>query len=199
MSRLTISTRTAWIFLAACLLFEAGSVTDFLAAAGSSFATLNDPARLLATGVRGADLVRSASLLDMLGYLAAVPIALYLRQRYREEPGIDFFTLAGILFMVLGALGAVIFAYGGATLIREYATSTSGRYADAKTFETLYRVVFYGIWQTLDPFLWGVWAFGVGWLAWKRSDRLLAVLLTGLGLIGAVFAIAHISGLYPGS
>lgn len=194
----TISTRTAWIFLAVCLLFEATSIVAFLAAANFSTATLNDPLRLLKMGARGANLVRLGSLLDMFGYLTAMPLAIYLRSRFREKPGIDFFTLAGILFMVLGALAAVMFAYAAAPLIREYAASSSGRYATEKAFVALYRIVFFGIWQTLDGFLAGIWAFGVGWLAWQNRARLLACVLFAFGLIGAGFAAAHISGLYPG-
>jgi hypothetical protein len=187
-----ISVRTAWIFLTACLLFEAASILAFLAATNFAPADLNDPIRLLHTGARGANLVRGASLLDMLGYLSAVPVAVYLRQRFREGSGMDLFTLAGVLFMVLGALGAVIFAFAGAPLIREYAASSSGRHAVEATFTALHRIVFFGIWQTLDAMLAGVWAFGVGWHAWRQHARPLAAVLFALGAIGDGFAAAHI-------
>jgi hypothetical protein len=193
-----ISSRTAWIFLAACLLFEASSVTAMLAAANFSTATASDPLRLLHTGPRGADLMRLGSLLDMFGYLTAIPVVLYLRYRFREQPGIDFFTLAGILFLVMGALAAIILAFAAAPLIREYAISTSGKYATEKTFVALYRIVVFGIWQTLDGFLAGIWTFGVGWLAWRQRARLLAGVLFAIGVITAGFAVAHVSGLYPG-
>lgn len=192
-----VSSRTAWLFLGVCLLFEAASTAAFLAAA--SPATLSDPLRLLTTGTRGADLVRLASLLDMFGYLTALPLALYLRSRFREEPGIDFFTLAGILFMVFGAMAAVIFAYAAAPLIREYATTSAGRDATEKAFVALYHIVFFGIWQTLDGFLAGIWVFGVGRLAWKQNARVLAWVLFALGVFMAGFVAAHISGIYPGS
>lgn len=166
----------------------------FLVAAGLAISTLDSPVRLLATGAQGADLVRFASLLDMFGYLTAIPLALYLRHRFRDQPGIDFFTLAGILFMVLGALGAVMLAFGGAPLIREYATSSTGRYATEKAFFTLYRIVVFGIWQTLDAFLAAIWAFGVGRLAWQQRGRLLAGVLFAIGVISGSFALARVSG-----
>jgi hypothetical protein len=105
-----VTLRTAWIFLGACLLFEAVSVTVLLAADVSASMNL-DPHRLIGTGARGADLQRLGSLLDMFGYLAAIPVVLYLGSRFRGEPGIDFFTLSGILFLVMGALAAIIFAF----------------------------------------------------------------------------------------
>jgi hypothetical protein len=83
--------------------------------------------------------------------------------------------------------------------MREYATSASDKFAIAQAFVALYRIVFFGIWQTLDGVLAGIWAFGVGWLAWQRGARLLAGVLIALGLITAGFAAAHVSGVYPSS
>ena len=121
-----ISSRTALIFLAAVAFFEVTSTIVFLAAAGFSPVTLNGPTRLVAVGERGADMLRVAALLDMFGYLSAVPLAIYLQGRFHGETAIDLFTLAGIWFLVLGSLGAVILAYAGAPLIREYATASAG-------------------------------------------------------------------------
>ena len=124
-------------FTAAVVILEAASTVLFLRAADYSLAILNDPARLLHAGARGADLLWLASVLDMLGYLAAIPVALYLRERFRGEPGSDLFTLAGVAFMLLGAAAAVAFAAAGPQLIREYAANPSGRFAALKAFETL--------------------------------------------------------------
>jgi hypothetical protein len=149
--------------------------------------------------VRGAGLVRGASFLDMFGYLAAVPIVLYLGNRFRGEHGIDFFTLAGLLFLVFGALAAIVLAYAGAPLIREYATSSTGKYAIEKTFVALYRITVFGIWQTLDSVLAGIWGFGIGWLAWRHGAKGLASVLIALGIILVGGVAAHISGVFPGS
>ena len=163
-----VNSQRALIFVGAVAFFETVSVIVFLAAAGFSPATLSDPARLVTVGERGADLLRLAALLDMFGYLSAVPLAIYLQQRFRGEPAIDLFTVAGILFLVLGSLGAVILAYAGTPLVREYATaSTGGKPIDATVFATVYRIVFFGTWQTLDAFPAGLWLFGIGRLAWR--------------------------------
>jgi hypothetical protein len=191
----TVNSRTAWIFVGAAAFFEAGSVIAFLAAAGFSPAILSDPARLVAIGERGADLLRVAALLDMFGYLSAVPLAIYLRQRFRGQDAIDLFTLAGILFLLLGSLAAVILAFAGAPLMREYATaSAGGKPVAATAFATIYRIVFFGMWQTLDAFPAGVWLLGTGRLAWRQGARGLAAVLLSLGVFGLGFAVAHIVG-----
>src|SRR6202165_4541828 len=193
-----VSLRTAWIFLAACLLFEAVSVT--VLCAGDVSASMNlDPHRLITTGARGADLTRLRSLLDMFGYLAAIPVVLYLASRFRGEPGIDFFTLSGILFVVMGALAAIIFAFAVAPLIREYATSPTARDAIEPTFVALYRIAVFGIWQTLNGILAGIWAMGVGRLAWQERARALPRGVFGAGLFNAGGAPATIAGIFPGS
>ena len=195
-----MTARTAWVFLAATAVVELASTIGFLAAAGYSPSTVNDPARLVAVGDGGADLLRVASQLDMLGYLLAVPLAFYLRARFLGEAGIDLFTLAGIVALVLGALGAMAFAYGGVPLIHEYGSaSETGKQAIATTFATVHRIVIFGLWQTLDAGLAGVWLLGTGRLAWRRGVRPLGAVLIAFGTIGAAAAIAHISGIYPGS
>lgn len=184
-------------FIAAVFLFEVISIALFLAAA--NLATLNDPAKLLRTGDNSASLLRIASLLDMLGYLSAIPIALYLHERFRDEPGIDLFTLSGVLFMAIGALAAVAFAAAGPPLIHEYAASASGRYGTEKAFETVYRIVFYGAWQTIDPILAAVWAVGVGFIAGKKRQAALSGLLITIGAVAAAFLIARVTGALPAS
>ena len=195
----TVSSRTAWIFLAVCLMFEVVSTTILLASTNFSISMLSDPTSVLTTGAQGADLWRLGSLLDMFGYLTAIPLALYLRSRFRDESGIDFFTLAGILFMVMGALAAVIFAYAAAPLIREYATNSSAKDAVKTLFVALYRITTFGIWQTLNPLLAGIWVFGVGRMAWKRHAKVLGSVLIAIGLVLTAGLAAHLSGMFPGS
>jgi len=196
----TISSRTAWIFAGAVAAFEVASVAVFLAAADFSPAVLSDPWRLVGVGHSGADLLRAAALLDMCGYLSAVPLAIYLRARFAGSPAIDLFTLAGILFLVLGSLGAVILAFAGAPLIHESASASAGsKPAIAAIFATVYRVVFFGMWQTLDGVVAGVWLFGTGRLAWREGARTLALVLIVLGVFGLVFALVRIGGFATGS
>jgi hypothetical protein len=154
---------------------------------------------VLTTGSRGADLWRLGSFLDMFGYLSEIPIALYLAHRFRGETGIDFFTLAGILYMVMGALAAILFALAAAPLIREYAINPSAKDAIATTFVALYRITTPGIWQTLNGILAGTWLLGIGRLAWIRGSRALAPVLVGFGVLLADGAAAHITGIFPGS
>jgi hypothetical protein len=194
-----VSNRTAWVFLAAVVLFEAVSSTILLASVNFSIAAVSDPMAVLTSGSRGADLWRLGSFLDMFGYLSAIPLALYLANRFRGEPGIDFFTLAGILYLVMGALAAIIFALAAAPLIREYATNPSAKEAIAATFVALFRITTFAIWQTLNGFLAGTWVLGVGRLAWIRGARVLGAVLIAFGLLLAGGVAAHITGIFPGS
>jgi hypothetical protein len=194
-----VSSRTAWIFLAAVLLFEAVGVTILMVSVNFSIAAVSDPMIVLASGSRGADLWRLGSFLDLFGYLSAIPLALYLANRFRGEPGIDFFTLAGILYMVMGALAAIIFALVAAPLIREYAINPSAKDAIATTFVALYRITTPGIWQTLNGVLAGTWLLGTGRLAWRRGSRVLAPVLIGFGVLLVGGVVAHITGVVPGS
>jgi hypothetical protein len=192
--------RTAWVFVAAVAALEIVSTILFLAAVEFSPAVLNDPARLEQIGDRGADLLRAGAQLDMFGYLFAVPLAMFLHRRFQGQPGIDLFTLAGVIALTLGALGAAAFAYGGAPLVHEYASpSETMRPAVATGFATLHRIVFFGLWQTLDAALAGLWLVGMGRLAWKQGSVVLATVLIALGTIGGVVAVAHVSGIFPGS
>lgn len=194
-----VSSRTAWIFLAAVLLFEGITGAILLATVNFSISAVSDPMSVLATGLRGADLWRLGSFLDMFGYLSAIPLVLYLATRFRGEPGIDFFTLAGILYLVMGALAAIIFALAAAPLIREYATNPSAKDVIATTFVALYRITTPGIWQTLNGILAATWLLGVGRLAWMRGSRVLAPVLIAFGALLTLGALAHITGIIPGS
>jgi hypothetical protein len=194
-----VSSRTAWIFLAAFLLFEGVTGTILLASVNFSISAVSDPMSVLTTGSRGADMWRLGSFLDLFGYLSEIPLALYLANRFRGEPGVDFFTFAGILYMVMGALAAIIFALAAAPLIREYATNPSAKEAIATTFIALYRITTPGIWQTLNGILAGTWLLGIGRLAWVRGSRVMAPVLIGFGVLLAAAAVAHITGIVPGS
>jgi hypothetical protein len=200
MSSVGVSARSASYYLAAVAAFEIVSTLAFLAAAGFSPATVNDPTRLVGVGSNNADLLRAAALLDMFGYLAAVPLALYLRERYRGETAIDLFTLAGTVSLFLGALGAATFAFAGPPLIHEYVTaSASTKQAVVRSFATVQRVVFSGLWQTLDGFLDALWLIGTGRLAWRKGPITLAMVLIAAGVVSGGIAITHVIGVFPGS
>jgi hypothetical protein len=66
------------------------------------------------------------------------------------------------------------------------------------TFVALYRIVVVGIWQTLDGFLTGIWAFGVGRLAWQTGARPIALPLFVVGACVHPLSCPH-HGINPGS
>ena len=67
----------------------------------------------------------------------------------------------------------------------------------ATVFAAVYRIVFSGLWQTLDAFPASLWLFGTGRLAWKQGAKPRALVLIAVVVTGLSFAIAHIAGFYP--
>jgi hypothetical protein len=132
-------------------VFMAGSGVLFFAAAGFSEQRNSDPAALVAMGGTGADFIRWACLVDMFGYLLLAPLALYLHRRFHDDPYIDLYTAAGFAYILVGAIGAVIFATAGPTLMRDYISATEVQRASiVTTFSFLYQIVVMGFWQTLE-------------------------------------------------
>ena len=189
----SVDSRVAGYFLAAVVMVEAASTFLFLQAARFSITTLLDPSRLLMTGDTGGTLIRVGAELDMAGYLLAIPIALYLRERFKDSSAIDLWTMSGILFLILGAVGAAIFAFAGAPLIHQYATpSIQGKHAIESSFEVIHRVVVVALWQTVDPLLLAAWLIPIGRFASRSNARLLAAATTLIAAAGLAVALTHL-------
>ncbi|HVL53157.1 MAG TPA: hypothetical protein VM344_02750 [Vitreimonas sp.] len=114
-------------------------------------------------------LFRWGMLIDMLGYLAFVPVAVFLHRRLgaiapgrREQGWVGVLTFCGVGFALIGAIGAAIFASAGAYLVE---TATGGWAGPADvTFGALAASVYVGLWGMLELLLYGIWLVGVGWL-----------------------------------
>ena len=189
----SVNARVAEYFLAAVVIVEAASTFLFLQAARFSITTLLDPSRLITTGDTGGSLIRVAAELDMAGYVLAVPTALYLRERFKDSAAIDLWTIAGILFLLLGALGAVVLAFVGAPLIHEYAApSIQGKHAIESSFEVIHRLVVVAIWQVVDPLLLAAWLIPLSRLAYRSGARLLAAATALIAAAGLAVALTHL-------
>ena len=82
----------------------------------------------------------------------------------------------------------MILAFAGAPLMREYATaSAGGKPVAATAFATIYRIVFFGMWQTMDAFPAGVCGCSgrVGWRGGKEPGAWLRF-CSRLGYSGSV-------------
>lgn len=116
-----------------------------------------------------ASLFRWGMLIDMLGYLAFVPVAVFVHRRssttaagFGDQGLIGVLTFCGVGFALTGAIGAALFASVGPYLVE----ASAGGWAEATdvAFGTLASSVYVGLWGMLELLLYGIWLVGVGWL-----------------------------------
>lgn len=114
--------------------------------------------------------------------LLLAPGALYLRHRFRDDPLIDLYTIAALAYMLIGAMGAVIFATAAPPLMRAYpSASLAQRESIVTTFTTVHTIVFFGLWMTLEAIPAAVWLLGIGTNLYRARRRALALVLLALG------------------
>ncbi len=176
-------------------LFMAASGFLFFAAAGFSAQVNSDPAALVAVGGNGPTLVRWASMVDLLGYLALAPVVVYLRRRFHADPLNDLCAASGYTYILVGAIGAVMFATAGPALIHDYTSAGAAERASiVTTFSALYQIVVLGIWQTLEGIPAGVWLLGAGLSLYRARSRLLSLVPFAFGGIMLLLAVARMLG-----
>jgi hypothetical protein len=149
-----------------------------------------NPGVLPARGSEVAGLLRWGGVVDMLGYLALAPLVLYLHgrlgatvsERVRALGVVSVLTFSGLGFVLVGSIGAVLYASVGPPLLEASAVGSETAAAARVAFAALGNGVLVGLWGTLELPLLGVWLIGVGWLARAegRSFGWLAV-VAGIG------------------
>jgi hypothetical protein len=190
--------------LAAIVSFLFAVISNVLQGIPVNFSSevFTNPAFMLSVGPDGASLLRWGLILDMLGYyLPLLPVALFLQLwcGLRNPVWVQFFTVCGLGYILIGAGGAATLAAAHPPLITAYAqASTSQRVVLETVFTTLWNMVYGGLWNILGELLVGIWFFGIGWLL--RSERRLfsvismilglAALLDSLGMILNVGALS---------
>ena len=167
----------------------------FFATGGVSASGTPETQAMLADGARGADLVLWAGYVDLFGYLLLAPLALFLRERFRQDPLIDLYTAAALAYILIGALGAVILAAAAPILIRDYTTADlAQRTSIATTFSTLNQIVSTGFWQILEGIPGGVWLIGLGISLYQAKRRMLSLVPFVLGVFLLLLAAGRILG-----
>ena len=190
-----LSGRLAVLCAIAGFVLRAVSGFLYFAAAGFSVEAASDPGALLAVGGNSADVFRWASVVDLFGYLLVAPLVAYLYQRFREDPRIVLYTAAGFAYILIGAMGAVLFLTAGPPLLRDYASASGVQRASiATTFTTLYQVVIVGFWQTLEGIPGGVWLLGIGVNLYRAKRRLLSLVPFAVGGVFLVLAAGRMLG-----
>ena len=140
---------------------------------------------LVARNLGTADLLRWGAMVDMLGYLAAAPVVVYMyANAARPGTGSRILAFCGLSFSLVGAMGAVLLASAGASLLELAADPVS--VAPARVaYAALESLVFAGLWGTLELLLLGIWFLGIGRqvLADSRVFGYMAM-VAGIGCLG---------------
>jgi hypothetical protein len=156
-----------------------------------------NPAAVPARGPEVATLLRWGAVVDMLGYLALAPIVVYLRGRLTSsssEQGrplwvIDLLTFGGLGWVLIGSIGAALWASAGPPLLAASAASSeAASVAGAIGFMTLATAVNVGLWGTLEWLLLPVWLIGVGWLV-RTEGRAFGWLAVLAGVGGLAYGL----------
>lgn len=147
---------------------------------------VGDPRVLLAIGAEGASQMHWGLVLNMFGYyLLLVPVILVLRAWVRAaSPGFaDLFTLGGLMYVLVGAMGSAMLLAIWPPLMTEYAQAAAQeRQAIEAVFVGLTNAVQIGLWNMLELFPGGLWWLGIGLLLWKQR-RVTAIVTSALGVI----------------
>jgi hypothetical protein len=168
----------------ASLPLAMGNLFAMLATVHFDLNGMTNPLVLLHAGAGAAPLWRWSMILDIFGYyLPIVPLILLLHGtlRHRGPNWIDLFALCLLAYCLIGAIGGAILATAVPTLIREYATTSSGHHLSLQSVFTGYTDGIYrGLWNLLEEFLAGIGWIGFG-LALRSERRRLGVATVVLG------------------
>lgn len=178
------------------------SIVLGLKAVDFNFEVFSDMTLLLKTGESGATFWRWSMILDIFGYyLLLTPIAFLLWHWLKEKDTVrlGFYTFCGLAYMVIGAIGASIFAAVSPSMIVDY-VSSSGQQREVLeiVFQNTTNIVYGGLWGYLELIPGGVWWLGIGFiLRTKRPVLGMATIILGLAsllnVIGTILDIEAIA------
>ncbi len=169
----------------------------FVAAADFHVDRILVPTEMLGASSSEAELFRWAALTDMLSYyLLLIPLFIAVGRMLRPAAGVvDVATVAGLMYSIMGAATAVVLAFAVPPLLEAHeAADPASREGVASAFKVLTDVTYRGVWQTLDPILVGVWAFGTG-VVLRHLRPPLGAAGIGLGVIALAAALLRITAI----
>jgi len=157
-----------------------------------------NPVLTLSVGADGASLLRWGMILDMFSYyLPFLPLALFLwRWLASKNPDwVRFYTFCGLGYILIGATGAVILAAIQPPLINAYAQASAEQRVMLETvFNTIWSMVYGGMWNILGGLLAGIWFVGVGLLL-RDERRLFSIFSIILGISALLDSLGFILGI----
>jgi hypothetical protein len=183
----------------AIVSFPLALASDVLLVLPTNFSpdVATNPVLMLSVGTDGANLLRWGMILDMLGYyLPLLPVALFL-QRWlgpRNPDWVRFFTICGLGYILIGAIGAATLAAVQPSLILAYGqASVEQRYVLETVFVTMWNLVFEGMWK-LGGALVGVWFLGIG-LLMRDKRRIFSIVSMILGASPFLVSLGMLLGI----
>ncbi len=162
----------------------------FLAAFQFRLDWFREPTQVLGAGATSAELLRWASVLDLIGYYLAIAVLAYVLWQWlrpRNRLIADLSALGAVGYALAGGIGAAVLAMVGPMLMYSYTQAvTEDRALIAAQFAVLFELVWRAIWQLLDGILLGAWWLGIGLLI--RADlpglSRLSLALAGVAVVG---------------
>jgi len=150
----------------------------------------------------GGEIYRWAMITDTFGYyLLLGPLALVLWDwlKPRAPNLVRLYTLCGLGYILIGAIGAIVLGAVVPRLISDYAQAAAPRREILDVvFKAFYDMVDRGLWNPLEMILASVWWLGIG-LVLRRERAILGIvtmLLGGAALLHALGRIVGIEAIY---
>ena len=167
------------------------SVVDY------DFERFSDPQAILNLGPAVAATIRWSFWLSMCGsYLFVIPVTMWLSSTLRiaDQQIVRWYTLCGLSYLGLGAMGAALLAAVWPLLISLYATAAPEQQASVLiSFTTATAIAEDGLQGVLQNVVGSVWLLGIGVLLWRRL-RFLGGFTCLLGAMLAVTALGALLG-----
>jgi hypothetical protein len=169
----------------------------FLAAFQFRLDWFREPTQVVGGGATSAELLRWASVLDLIGYyLASAVLAYVLWQwlRPRNQLIADLSAMAALGYVLAGGIGAAVLAMVGPMLMHNYPGAAAENQAlIAAQFAVVLELV-RAIWQLLDGILLAAWWLGIG-LLFRADLPGLSRLSLALAAVAVVGVAANVIGL----
>ncbi|MGY4494687.1 hypothetical protein [Pseudomonas sp. TE3610] len=159
----------------------------------------------LDVGVEGSPNLKWMMLSDMFGfYLFSIPSGLYLWFALREDRSylLSLATLAGIIFGVVGAIGAALLSvvWPVLTVLHASLADPASKTVTQELFRILTMAVQDGMWGRLEFFLSGIWYLGLSVILWRHKKAFAAVALVNaacalVSSFGKIMDMGELAGL----
>lgn len=166
-----------------------------LSGVGYDFEVFSDVSALIAAGDRAAGLIRWSFLLNLFAnYLLLLPVAVLLWRwlRGRSPLFADFYTLCGLIFLLLGAASAAVSSAVWPLLIREYTgAAPTQQEALGLIFRAVSEATEGGLQSAVQNFPGAIWFWGMGALlrGVRRSLGWLSMTVGGFLAVNGVGAL----------